>query len=193
MPVEINPVFLHKKYLFRKKFLKLFGAEFYVYDESKHLVFYSKQKAFKLKEDFRIYSNENQTKELLRIKTPEIFDIGATYSVFDTSNSENIGAIKRQAIKSFFKDEWIFLSNDKAEIGKLTEKSTTGALLSRIIRLIPQQYVILANNRIIAKIRRHFNPFILKYTLEINPEPIIDRRLLISAVILLCGIEGREG
>ena len=41
-------------------------------------------------------------------------------------------------------------------------------------------------------IEQEFNPFILKYIMTINDNPPIDRRLLISAGILLAGIEGRQ-
>jgi len=191
---EIHPAFRHDQYLFRKKVLKLFGGAFHVYDKNGGLIFYSKQKAFKLREDFRVYSDERQAEELLTIKTPQILDLGATYNVQDPTAGEAIGAIRRKALKSIVKDEWVFLSTEGQEIGKLTETSIVGALLSRFINLIPQTYVITsADGRSLAEIRQHFNPFVLKYTMTINePQPSIDRRLLVSAGIMLAGIEGRQ-
>lgn len=191
---ELHPAFQHKEYLFRRKVLKLFGGAFHVYDENGRLVFYSKQKAFRLREDFRVYSDENQIKELLTIKTPQILDIGATYNVQDATTGEVVGAIRRKALKSLVKDEWLFLSNEGREIGKLTESSITRALLSRLIGLIPQRYVITSTGgKEITEIRQHFNPFVLKYSMKIiEPEPSIDQRLLISAGILLAAIEKRQ-
>ncbi len=191
---EFHPAFRHDHYLFRRKVFKLFGGAFHVYDESGNLLFYSKQKAFKLREDFRIYSGERQTEELLTIKTPQILDIGATYNVQDATTGEAIGAIRRKGLKSMVKDEWIFLSNEGREIGRLTEKSITGAFLSRVISLIPQTYVIVsADGREVAEIKQHFNPFVLKYSMTIvEPRPSIDRRLLISSGVLLAGIERRQ-
>ncbi len=191
---EIHPSFQHRQYLFRRKVLKLFGGAFHVYDESGNLVLYSKQKPFKLKEDFRVYSDEHQTEELLTIKTPQILDIGATYNVYDTTTGEAVGAIRRKGLKSIVKDEWIFLSSAGREIGKLTESSIAGAILSRFFNLIPQTYIIVSADGIkVAEIRQHFNPFVLKYSMTIeDANPPIDRRLLISAGILLAGIEGRQ-
>lgn len=164
-----------------------------MYDEWENLLFYSRQKAFALKEDFRVYSDERQTEELLIIKTPQILDIGATYNVQDPIANERVGAIRRKGFKSIVKDEWIFLSNEDQEIGTLTESSVGGALLSRFINLIPQNYVILAEERTVAEIRQHFNPFVRKYSLTlVDPDPSIDRRLLIAAGILLAGIERRQ-
>ena len=191
---NLHPAFQQSHYLFRRKVFKLFGRAFHVYDENGNLLFYSKQKAFKLREDFRVYSDEHLMEELLTIKTPQIIDIGATYNVQDATTGEAIGAIRRKGLKSIIKDEWIFLSNEGREIGRLTESSIKGALLSRFINLIPQTYVIVsADGREVAEIKQHFNPFVLKYSMTIvEPEPSIDRRLLISSGILLAGIERRQ-
>jgi len=191
---KLHPAFQQSHYLFRRKVFKLFGGAFHVYDENGNLLFYSKQKAFKLREDFRVYSDEHLMEELLIIKTPQILDIGATYNVQDATTGESIGAIRRKGLKSIIKDEWIFLSNEGREIGRLTESSIKGALLSRFINLIPQRYVIVsADGREVAEIKQHFNPFVLKYSMTIvEPRPSIDRRLLISSGILLAGIERRQ-
>ena len=191
---ELHPSFQHNHYLFRRKVLKLFGGAFHIYDENGIILFYSRQKAFKLKEDFRVYSDDRQMEELLTIKTPQILDISATYTVQDATADEVVGSIRRKALKSLVKDEWVFLSSQGQEIGRLTESSVVMAILSRIINLIPQTYLIIsAEGRTIAQIKQHFNPFVLKYTMTIiEPQPSIDKRLLIAAGILLAGIEGRQ-
>jgi len=191
---NLHPAFRHKHYLFRRKVFKLFGGAFQVYDENANLLFYSKQKAFKLKEDFRIYSADGEMEELLTINTSQILDIGATYNVQDPTTGEPIGAIRRRGLRSLVRDEWIFLSKEGREIGKLTESSMTGALLSRFVSLVPQSYVVVSvDGGEVAQIRQHFNPFVLKYSMTIvEPGPSIDRRLLISSGILLAGIERRQ-
>jgi uncharacterized protein YxjI len=191
---ELHPAFAHDFYLFRKKVLQIFGGAFHAYDKNGMLVLYSKQKAFKLKEDFRIYTDENQLQELLTIKTPQILDFGATYYVEDATTGQSVGAIRQRGFKSIFKDEWTFLSNDGGEIGKLTETSVLGAIVSRLIKLVPQTYIITAaDGSVVAKIKQHFNPFILKYSMSIfDSNGSIDRRLLISSGILLAAIEGRQ-
>ena len=164
-----------------------------MYDEEGREVLHSKQKAFKLREDFRVNSAESN-QELLTIKTPQILDIGATYHVVDATTGEAVGALRRKGLKSIFKDEWIFLSSQGEEIGKMSEHSLFGAFMSRFIDLVPQTYnVVLADGRYEAQIRQHFNPFVLKYTMTIvDQNPGIDRRLLLSAGILLAGIERRQ-
>ena len=191
---KYHPSFQYNYYLFRRKVFKFFGGAFHVYDNIGNVLFYSKQKAFKLGEDFRVYSDERQIEELLTIKTPQILDIGATYNVQDATTGEAIGAIRRKGLKSIIKDEWIFLSNEGQETGKLTESSILIGLLSRFINLVPQKYVVTsADGGEVAQIEQHFNPFVLKYSMKIlEPSPTIDRRLLISSGILLAGIERRQ-
>lgn len=191
---KLHPAFQHNYYLFRRKVFTLFGNAFHVYDNSGSLVFYSRQKALKLREDFRVYSDENQTKELLSIKTPQIIDFTATYNVQDMTTGENVGAIKRKGVQSIIKDEWVFLSDSGQEIGKLAENNIIRALLSRYINLIPQKYnIVAAGGKKIVEIVQQFNPFVSKYDMTISdPEHLIDRRLLIAAGILLAGIESRQ-
>lgn len=190
----LHSAFLHRQYTIRRKFFKVFGGAFHIYDEMNNLVLYSRQKAFRLREDFRIYTDEDMSQELLVIKTPQIIDIYATYTVFDTMTGEEVGAIKRQALRSIIKDEWTFYSKERVEIGKLTEESLGSALITRFIKLIPQRYIIFTSDgRLVSQIKQHFNPIILKYTMNIfEAEPPIDRRLIIAAGILLAGIERRQ-
>ena len=189
---NLNPAFQHDQYLFRKKVLKLFGGAFHVYDERGDVVFFSKQKAFKLKEDIRVYSDESQNQELLKISTPQIIDYETTYNVRDVTTGESVGALRRKGFRSFIKDEWKILSSTGQEIGKLTEISMMAALLSRYINLIPQTYIVLSSNSEVAKIKQDFNPFVLKYTMTIKEKNVVDPRLLIAAGILLAAIERRQ-
>jgi len=189
----LHPAFQHRTYLFRRKVFKLLGGAFHIYNEAGNLVFYGEQKAFKLREDMRVYADEGKKQELLVIKTPQILDISATYNVTDATTGEPVGALKRKGLKSFIIDEWKFLGTDGSEIGVLRESSFIMALLSRYFNLIPQTYKITAGNTEVAMIKQAFNPFVLKYTMTISqPAPLLDPRLLIAAGVLLCIIERRQ-
>lgn len=190
----MESAFNHNGYIFRKKVFKLFGGSFKIFDVSGNLLFFSKQKAFRLKEDIRIYSDETMSRELLLIKAANIIDFSATYSITDSVTGQQVGALKRKGLKSLISDEWIFLDNELRETGRLKEKSLGGALLSRFINLIPQNFLITdSESREVATLEQFFNPFVLKYQLNItNNSPAIDKRLILAAGILLCSIEGRQ-
>lgn len=71
------------RYLIRRHVFKVLGAGFHVYDGSGSLVAYSRQKAFKLKEDIRVYADATMQQELLRIAARQVIDFSAAYDVID--------------------------------------------------------------------------------------------------------------
>lgn len=180
---KLHPAFQHNIYLFRRNFWALLRGVFRVYDERGNILFYYKQEVFK-KKDLRIYANESQKQELLNIKPVKNLQnpLEVTFNVQDLTKNEYVGALRTETL-TFLNEVWVFLSKEGREIGNLTEKSIIRALL---YRFIPQAYIIISDNgREVAEIQKHFNPFIFKCSMRILPyEPLIDRRLLISAGIL---------
>jgi len=191
----MNERFHHPTYLVRRKVLKIFGGAFHIYDPMNNLAFYSDMKAFKLKEDIRIYTDESKTTEVLVIKARQILDISATYDVTDPTTGEKVGALRRKGIKSVLRDEWVFQDLTDQEIGFIKEDSLFLALLRRFFsNLIPQKYYGEINGRPVCTFKQNFNPFVLKITLDFSPDTggVLDRRLGIAAAVLLCAIERRQ-
>ena len=71
-------------YVVRRKVFTLAGGAFHIYDGQGQLVLYSKLKAFKLKEDLRLFTGEDMREELLAIHARKVLDISATYDVTDS-------------------------------------------------------------------------------------------------------------
>lgn len=183
------------KFEFRKQFLKLAGGAFRVYDSSGRLVLFSEQKAFKLREDIRVYEDESKTREVLAIRTAKILDISAIYEVIDSNSGEKIGSLKRKGIKSIVRDEWEVHDPQGMVIGKIEEDSTALALLRRFLtNLIPQAYSFFVHSQKVAEFRQHFNFFVYHAILDLSADPrqVLDRRLALSAGILLMAIEGKQ-
>lgn len=189
-----NP-FSHTRYMVRKQFLKLFGGTFRIYDPYGNLALFADMKAFKLREDIRLYSNEAKTEELLTIKARNILDISTTYDVFDPKTQQKVGALRRKGIKSIIKDEWIILDSLDQEAGYIREDSLLMALLRRFItNLIPQSYDGSIKSMPVFRFSQHFDPFVLKLDLDFSADinNLLDRRIGIAAAVLLCAIEGRQ-
>jgi uncharacterized protein YxjI len=188
--------FQHQTYVIRRKVLKLVGGAFHVYDAQGQVLFYSELKAFKLKEDIRLYSGEDKRQELLTIKARQIIDIAATYDVVDAATGQKVGALKRRGLKSVLRDEWDILDAGDRVIGKIQEESMFVALLRRFLsNLIPQHFKAEMNGVQVASYDQNFNPFVLRLTVDLSRDPgkKFDRRLALGAGILLCAIEGRQG
>ncbi|MCL7415594.1 MAG: hypothetical protein M8349_05980 [ANME-2 cluster archaeon] len=187
--------FEHSTYLVRRKILKLFGAAFHIYDPDGNVAFYSKLKAFKMKEDIRVYTGEDMQEEVLVIKARKILDISAAYDVVDPTTNEKVGVLKRKGIKSIMKDEWIFMDANDQEIGLIKEDSTFFALFRRFITsIIPQTYHGYIGDNLVCTFKQNFNPFVMKINLDFSPDTtnVLDRRLGIAAAVLLTAIEGKQ-
>ncbi|OMD48429.1 hypothetical protein BSK56_11690 [Paenibacillus borealis] len=190
----LNNAFNHTEYIIRKKVFSIMGAKLHIYNSSEELVLYSQMKAFKLKEDIALFTDESMEKELLRIKARNAIDFSATYDVHDSETGEHIGALRRKGLKSILKDEWTILDQRDTEIGLIKENSTLMALLRRFITLIPQKYNIELGNTVIPAFRQNFNPFVTKIIADFSEDRSgqLDRRLGLAAGILLCAVEGKQ-
>lgn len=183
------------QYMIRRKVLKLFGGAFHIYDPQGNLVFFSQMKAFKLKEDIRLYTGEDMREEILTIHARNVLDISAVYDVLDATTQQKVGALKRKGLKSILRDEWIVMDAQDREIGSIHEDSTLKALLRRFLtNLIPQSFYIEMSGVQVCTLQQNFNPFVLKLTVDFTPDRAnqLDRRLGIAAAILLSAIEGRQ-
>jgi uncharacterized protein YxjI len=186
--------FANDRFLVRKKVLQIFGGSFHIFDTAGQLLFYSQMKAFKLKEDIRLYTGEDMGTEVLTIKARQIVDFSAAYDVVDSQKQEKVGVLKRKGFKSVFRDEWIVMDANDREIGLIQEDSMALALLRRVINLIPQTYHGEINGTRVCKFQQNFNPFVMKITVDFSEDKrqLLDRRLGIAAAILLCAIEGKQ-
>jgi len=187
--------FSHQKYLVRRKILKLFGATFHIYDPDGNVAFYSKMKAFKLKEDIRLYTGEDMQEEILTIKARSILDISSAYDVVDPTTNEKVGVLKRKGLKSILKDEWIFMDANDRDIGLIKEDNMFLALFRRFLTsLVPQTYNGFIGDTQVCTFKQNFNPFVIKVTLDFSHDRqnLLDRRLGIAAAVLLCAVEGKQ-
>lgn len=187
--------FSETKYLVRKKVLHLFGGAFHVFDETgQKVLFYSQMKAFKLKEDIRLFTGEDMTTEVLTIKARNILDFSSAYDVFDSQKQEKVGVLKRKGLKSMFKDEWIVMDANDREIGFIKEDNLALALVRRTIGLVPQSYHGEIHGNNVCKFKQNFNPFVMKIAVDFSEDSRqqLDRRLGIASAILLCAIEGKQ-
>lgn len=185
----------YQQYTIRRKVLQLLGASFHIYDPNGQVVMFSKLKAFKLKEDIRLYTGEDMQKELLTIQARQILDISAVYDVTDAETGQKVGALKREGLKSFIKDEWTILDASDAPVGKIQEDSMLLALVRRfLVNLIPQTYNVDIRGTPVATMKQNFNPFVTKITIDFTPDTqgLLDRRLGVAAAILMCAIEGKQ-
>lgn len=194
--MTLDSRFCHPNYLICKQFFKLMGGTFRVFDPAGQLVLFADMKAFKLKEDIRLYTEEEKTNEIINIKARHLIDISAAYDVVDSTTGEKIGALKRMGLKSMLKDEWVVMDALDQEIGRISEDSWLLALVRRYVtNLIPQKYHCEAKGNEVCTFQQNFNPFVIKLAVDLKPaaDGLLDRRLILAAGIMLCAVEGKQG
>lgn len=206
---RVDPRFLKGKYLLRQKVLTLMGAKFHLYDEAGGLVLFAKQKAFKLKEDVRLFEDEGQTRMVMRIKARSILDFSAAYDVFDVSAvpperaetdeaGERVGTLQRKGMSSLMRDEWQVIDAGGRPVATILEDSTLAALLRRFVDMVsllfPQTFVAAApDGRTLALYKQRFNPIVKKLEFDLSGlEGRADPRLMIAAGVMLGVIEGKQ-
>jgi len=174
-----------------------FVGKISVTDASGALVAYSRQKAFKLREEIRVFSDESESTLLLMIKARNIIDFGATYDV-TAPDGRVVGALRRKGFKSMVRDQWIVLGPGDSVDGSVDEAGGTGLALAR--RFVPllawfvsQDYTMTANGSTVARMQRNRNPFVSRLEVQVERgAPAAQRRLLLAAAVLLLIIEGKE-
>lgn len=78
------------------------ASQITVTDAQGRLLYYVKQKAFKLKEAVTVFADENQTRPLYRIAADRILDISARYRIEDEGGVE-VGVLQRRGMRSFWR------------------------------------------------------------------------------------------
>ncbi|MDI4645823.1 hypothetical protein [Cohnella hashimotonis] len=192
----MNPKFTHTQYLVRKQVMSLVGAKIDIFDGSGQPVLFSQMKAFKLKEDIRLFSDDTMQDELISIQARSIIDFSAIYDVFDSTTGENLGSLRRKGVKSMLKDEWAILDTSEREIGLIKEDSALMALLRRFLtNLIPQKFHVEMGGAPVALFKQDLNPLVGKLRLDFSydKDNRLDRRLGLAAAVLLVVIEGQQG
>jgi uncharacterized protein YxjI len=187
-----------ESYTIRRKILKVFGAAFHIYDPHGGLVGYCKQKAFKLKEDIRIYPDESCSQEWLIIKARSIIDFGTTYDVTPPDGTV-VGSLRRKGLTStFIRDSWLVFNHENRQVATITEDGDLLALARRFVEfdsvLCPQRFTLAREDGTpIARYRQHFNLFVYRLGVAVEQDdPDLNDLVILAAGCLIAAIEGRQ-
>jgi uncharacterized protein YxjI len=177
----------------------MFGGAFHLRDADGHLILYSSQKRFRIRENISLYDTEAMQTELINITTQSIFDIAGSYAVRDVQTGAVVGGLKRKGISSsFLRDRWLILDADGREIGEIVEDSAVKAIARRVLDewafFLPQKYHATIGDVEVATFQSNINPFVYKLEIDfsMDTENVLDPRLGLAAAVLLAAIEGKQ-
>ncbi len=191
----MHTAFQYNQYILKRQVFALTG-KLRFYNPQEQLVLFSEQKMFKLREDIRLYADEQKSQEVLAIKARQIIDFAAAYDVVDSGTGQKVGALRRKGLQSILRDEWEVLDVNDQVIGKLFEDNMTRAMLRRLLlgAWLPQDYDLTLGEQRVADLKQRFNPFRYEMDIDFSMDSArrLDRRLGLAAAVLIAIIEGRQ-
>ena len=187
-----NPLAIPRFYL-RRQVFRFLGTGFELFGPDDTPIAHSTQKAFRLKEDIRVFAGPkgDSGQELLAVKARQVIDFSACYDIVDTVEGRKIGAMRRKGFSSIVRDSWEMLDDQDRVIGQLKEASAATALLRRVVNIIPQTFSLEIGGQRVATLKQRFTLFVYKMDAAIEVAGAVDERMLVAATILIAAIEGK--
>lgn len=107
-----------------------------VHDANGELLFYVKQKLFKLKEAITVFADKEQTRPLYEINADRIIDFSARYH-FKDENGIEIGSVKRDGRKSLWKARYDIFNANKQPMARIREEDGWVKVMDGLFGMIP--------------------------------------------------------
>ena len=162
-------------------------------------VAFVRQKRMAIKEDIRFFADENEARELWRIKARSLMEFGGRYDV-TTPDGEKIGVLGKVFGKSLLRSTWSIMDANEQELAVAKERSVPIAILRRVIDAVPYgdfipipfHFTIDAGATHIGDLNRRFGVRDT-YDLDVSgdTERKLDRRLAVSLGIALDALQSR--
>ena len=181
-------------YRIRRKVITV-GNRYYIEDRQGRMLGFSKQKLMRIKDDIRVYSDENMGYELFRIQQENIVDDWGTWAVIDSGSNTCIGKMRRSYLSNFAEDEYALLDPYNQQIGRVAEPSGRGLMRKYLPGggLVTEQVKVEYCGRLVAYIQQQFK--IIGDTWEVDCQylpPQFDRRTLLTAMLIMGMVEREE-
>ena len=107
-----------------------------VRDANGTMLFYVKQKMFKLREAITVFADESQTQPLYTINADRIIDFSARYH-FKDQNGIEFGSVKRDGARSIWKARYNIFDSNEQMIMQIQEENAMVKVMDAIFGEIP--------------------------------------------------------
>lgn len=167
------------------------AQQFSMKDANQNMVFYVKQKMFKLKEEIKVCSDREQNNLLYTIKADRIIDFSAKYTFYDSTGTD-VGSVKRQGRKSIWRAHYEIEDNEN-EMFTIKEDSAFIRFIDAYLGFItsmfinPTYTVTRQDGTPVLKIKKQpalmEGKFSIEKLGEMNPKE--EKSILLGAVMML--------
>jgi hypothetical protein len=161
---------------------------------------YVRQKKMAIREDIRFFADEQETRELFRLKARSVLDMGGSrYDVFE--GEQRIGVLDHMFRQSLLRTTWTIRDGNEGELMIARERSKAGAIIRRAIDFVPDigglipipyNFDFLIGDQVVGGMDRKFQ-LRDRYVLDLSgdTEHRVDRRLGIALAIGLDALQNR--
>jgi uncharacterized protein YxjI len=112
------------------------GTRIRVTDATGRQVAYARKKKFKLKEDVRVYEDEDQTRLLFRMKADRMIDFSARYAI-SGPDGNHIGAVGRLGMRSLWSSAYLLADATGEQAGSIREENAWVKVLDGLMESVP--------------------------------------------------------
>lgn len=180
------------------------GTRIRVTDAAGRQVGYARKKKFKLKEDIRVYRDEDQRELLFGMKADRVWDFGAGYAV-SGPDGHPVGVVRRQGMRSMWKSSYTLADPGGTEVGVIHEENPWVKVLDSVMESVPggdmlgglffnPSYLAELRGVPVLRVKKERSVFESKFTIEKLAEFSPDEEdLLIAGVIMMVLLERDRG
>ena len=168
-----------------------------VTDASGNLVFYVKQRLFKLKEAVTVFADAQQMQPLYTMNADRVLDFSARYNFADQQGIP-LGAVKRHGMKSIWKARYDILDGD-AVVMTIQEENPWVRVVDSLIGQIPivgmfsgymfhpAFLISRPDETVVVRVQKQPAFFEGKFTIEKKAElaEVEEKRMLLSVLMML--------
>jgi uncharacterized protein YxjI len=177
-----------------------FNPQVKITDAAGATVLYVKQKALALKEDVKVFADDQQQNLLYQIKANKVIDFSAQYNI-TRPDGQPVGAIKRQGMRSIWKATYNVLDAQGNEIGLIHEENPMMKVLDSLVSEIPflgmlinPAYLVDVNGQTVLYFKKEPAVFEGRFKMELRGEMSREQEeLLLTSVIMMMLLERSRG
>lgn len=152
------------------------GPQINVLDASGRSVAYVKQKAFRLKEDVEVHTDESRQTPLWRMKADRIIDWSAAYRITDATGAL-LGTLRRKGGRSLWRATYVITDPNEQAIGGIHEKDPWTKVLDGLLSIVPilgdfsgyflnPSYLVSRGDEVVLEVRKRPAFFEGRFTIE---------------------------
>jgi uncharacterized protein YxjI len=176
-----------------------------VTDVQGNLIFYVKQKMFKLKEAVTVFGDKEQTQPLFEINADRVLDFSARYQISD-ANGTALGSVRRQGMKSLWKARYDIFDGAETSVLTISEENPWVKVIDALVGEVPvvgmftgfmfnPSYVLKRpDETIVMRFKKQPSMFESKFRLEsLLPLSAEEEQRAVLSVLMMVLLERRRG